>query len=173
MTKYALFSYTVQDKFGTKTQMVVPAMLTDADDLTAVAGEWLSLGSDLDAITDGLIIGGRVTMELKPADAWKDVPGDNSFVERSAIFNFRNATSKYKFGIKVPSISDAVLALGKIDLSNADIASFVDRLTTAMASSDGSWVNTALYALTTLADVFLSVRKYRRQLDRSSFEPGS
>lgn len=169
---YGLLSYTIQDRFGTKTTTQLP-VLVEASTMT-VAGLktlWTTGGTDLDAVIDGQIIGGRVNLEFPADGAWKDAPGADSFDERTGVMNYSNATTKYKFGIKIPSISNDVLANGKIDLSNTDIETLIVFLTTAF--THGVFVNDGQHALIALVDAFLAARKYRRQLDRSSFEPGS
>jgi hypothetical protein len=169
---YVLFSYTIQDRFGTKTTTQVPGYV-EASTMT-VAGlktEWTTVGTDIDAISDAMLIGGRVNVVFPADGAWKDTPGADSFDERTGVFNFFNDATKYKFGIKIPSISNAVLANGKIDLSNADVAALIAALVTVF--THGEFVNPGLHTLVALADAFLAARKYRKQLDRSSFEPGS
>jgi hypothetical protein len=165
-------SYTVEDRFGTKTTTQVPVYVDKAT--MTVAGlvtEWTTVGGELDAVIDGMITGGRVNVVLPPDGAWKDAPGADSFDERTGVFNFTNDATKYKFGIKVPSISNDVLSGGKIDLSNTDVLALLATLTAAF--THGEFVNPGLHTLVALADAFLAARKYRRQLDRSSFEPGS
>jgi len=169
---YVLFSYTVEDKFGTKTQTVLPAYVDGAAATVAnLKTQWVTGGTDLDAITDGIITGGKVSLVLPPDGGWNDTPGSNSFDERTGMFNFLNGTTKYKFGVKVPSIDEGKLSGGKINLSDTDIAAFISLLTSVF--THGEYVNPGLYALSALADAFLSARKYRRQLDRSTYEPGS
>jgi len=166
---YVLFSYTVEDRFGTKTQTVMPAYVDGgAATLANLKTQWVTGGGDLDAIIDGIITGGKVSIVLPPDGGWATSPGSDSFTERTAVFNFKNPTTKYKYGIKVPSLDNDTLANGKIDLTNTAIEAFITLLTSTF--THGEYVNPGLYALTALTDAFLAARKYRKQLDRSTYE---
>lgn len=166
---YAIFSYTLQDRFGTKTTTLLPAYVDGAAITAAnLHTQWVSGGGDIDAITDAQIVGGRVSIEFTPDGAWKDTPGADSFTERTGVFNFTNASTKYKYGVKLPSFANDKLANGKIDLTDTDVAAFITLLTSVF--THGEYVNPGLAALLALADAFLAARKYRRQLDRSTYE---
>jgi len=166
---YVLFSYTIQDKFGTKTQTVLPAYV-DSSVITGanLKSQWVTGGTDIDNVIDGQIIGGKISLVLPPDGGWKSSPESTSFTERTAVFNFKNPTTKYKYGIKVPSLDEGTLSNGKIDLTNTAIAALISLLTTAF--THGEYVNPGLYALQALTDAFLAARKYRKQLDRSTYE---
>lgn len=168
---YVLFSYTIQDRFGTKTTTVVPGFVDGAAiTATNLHTEWTTLGTDLDAVIDAQIIGGRVNIEFPADGGWKSSPGADSFDERTGVLNFNNATTKYKYGIKVPSWANSKLSSGKINLSDTEVSALITLLTTAF--THGEFANPGLYAFTALADAFLAARKYRKQLDKSTYEPG-
>jgi len=135
-----------------------------------VLDRWVGLGDLIDAVTDGQITGGHVSFQFTPDAGWKDAPLDTSFTERTGVFNFLNGVTKYKWAGLIPSIADAVISLGKIDLADTNVAALINELLTAWTNGHGDWANIGLYTLSALADAFLAVRKARKQLDRSSYE---
>jgi len=170
-TQYALFSFSFQDDLGTKSSMNVPAMVDPTTGTpAALKTEWLALGGQLDDLTGAQILGGAVSISLKPDPGWKTAPSAGSRVEQTGLFNFLNATSKYKFGVDIPSIVNTAISGGKIDLTTSIVTDVITSLITAFTG--GVFTNTSQYPLSALADALLSFRKRRQQLSRSSFEPG-
>lgn len=171
-TQYAIFSYSFIDELGTKASMSVPAMVDPTTGTpAALSTEWVALGTQLDLNSDAQITGGSISIVKVPDGAWKDAPTEGARVEQTGLFNFTNTTSKYKFGIDLPSIANDDIVSGKIDLSNTNVIALLDALIGGWTG--GIFTNTAQYALATLADALLSFRKRRKQLSRSSFEPGA
>lgn len=171
-TQYAIFSYSMIDELGTKTSMSIPAMVDPTTGTpAALKTEWLALGGQFDALIGAQVTGGSVSVALKPDPGWKTAPIAGSRVEQTALLNFTNATSKYKFGVDVPALRDTAIAGGKVDLTTSIVTDVITSLLTAFTG--GVFTNTSQYPLTALADALLSFRKRRQQLSRSSFEPGS
>ena len=170
-TQYAIFSYSMVDELGTKASMSVPAMIDPTTGTpTALKAQWVVLGGTLDALSDAQILGGSVSIALKPDEAWKDAPVAGSRVEQTGLFNFSNATSKYKFGVDIPAIENTAIADGKINLTFGDVTDFLGQMISAFTG--GVFANTGQYPLVALIDALLSFRKRRQQLARSSGEPG-
>jgi len=171
-TQYALFSYSVIDELGTKANITLPAMIDPTTGTpAALSTEWVAMGDDIDAIVGAQITGGAVSIVKVPDGGWKSAPVTGSRVEQTGLFNFTNATSKYKYGIDIPGLSNDTIAAGKIDLTNTDIGNFINELVSTFTG--GIWSNVSQYPLVALADALLSFRKRRKQLSRSSFEPGA
>lgn len=170
-TQYAIFSYSFIDELGTKASMSVPAMVDPTTGTpAALSTEWVALGTQLDLNSDALITGGAISIVKVPDGGWKDSPAAGSRVEQTGLFNFTNATSKYKFGVDIPSVANADIVDGKISLTLTNVANLLGELIGAFTG--GVFTNTSQYPLAALADALLSFRKRRRQLSRSSFEPG-
>lgn len=169
-TQYALFSYSVVDELGTKANITIPAMIDPTSGTpSALSTQWTALGALIDAVTGVELLSGSVSI-VKVRDAgWKSAPDAGSRVEQTGLFNFLNASSKYKFGVDNPGLADdKIAATGKIDLGDTDIANLITALTSSFTG--GIFANTSLYPLVALADALLSFRKRRKQLARSSFE---
>lgn len=169
-TQYALFSYSVVDELGTKANITVPAMIDpSAGTPTALSTEWTALGGLIDQVAGVEILSGSISIVKVRDGGWKSAPDAGSRVEQTGLFNFLNASSKYKFGLDIPGLADdKIAATGKINLADTDVANLISALTSSFTG--GIFANTSLYPLTALADALLSFRKRRKQLARSSFE---
>lgn len=167
---YGIESFTIVDRYGTKKPTQLPVSIADSQTLAQLVTDWGATGTVLDGVTDGQIVGGHILIPRQPLGGWGSSPGASSFVERNGNFNFNDNTTKYKFPISVPSFDQALEAAGKIDLTNAAVAAFVSLITGGFTG--GTFVNTGYHVLTALADAFLSTRKSRKQLDRSTYELG-
>jgi len=160
-------SLTIVDELGVKSQLLTNVIVTDATTVAQIE----TVANDLVGVTDP-IIGGQIVSATFKLDCdfsgAKSSPDAGSRVEQTALFNFSQDSSTYKYGIDVPSISDTVLTLGKVDLTNTDIIAWKDFIlaTTATVTFAGRVLN----ALQSLLDVLLTFRKKRKQLDARSFE---
>lgn len=171
-TQYALFSYSFIDELGTKASMTVPAMVDPTTGTpAALKSEWVALGTQLDANSDAQILGGSISIITVPDGGWKATPDAGSRVEQTGLFNFTNATTKYKFGVALPSIANDSIVSGKINLADTDVIALLDALIGSWTG--GVFTNVGQYALTALADALLSFRKRGQSLRRTSMEPGS
>jgi len=169
-TQYALFSYSLIDELGTRTSVTQPAMVDPTTGTpAALKTAWLGLGADIDAVSGAQITGGSVAIVYQPAGGWKATPAAGSRVEQTALFNFINATSKYKWGLDVPSFLNSKISSGKVNLADSAVTALINFILTAFTG--GEFANTSTFPLTALADALLSFRKRRKQLARTSFEP--
>lgn len=163
----AHYSLTIRDGLGVEASTVAYVVVPDTTTLAGIAAAAGTWALDVDATIDGAITGLRV--ELAPAlpGGLKAATGATwaaSRVEQTGVLNFKNATTKYRFGMPLPSIRSDVISTGKIDLTDTAIAALITLLTS------GAFSNTAQQALTALVDAIISFRKRRKQLQRSSFE---
>lgn len=169
---YLVLSYTIIDRFGTKATCIVPLMVDSASEtVEQVVLDWGDFGSLIDACTDGQIVGGRATLALKPIDGWKASPGAQSFVERTLLWQFHANNVQAKYGFSMPSLANSLIVSGKPDLSSGELHDLGEALTDyGFDFSHASDLNG--HALVGEADARLGVRKKRKQIDRSSYEPG-
>jgi hypothetical protein len=166
-TQRAQLSYSFLDELGTRAAARFPAMLDPAMTLAQLVTATAGLGTLLDAITDGQIISARATVELGVQGA-KEAPGADSRVEETAVFDFANAVTPYAFGVAVPSFLDTKLDGNHIDLADADVAAFTAAVI-ATITGGGVFTNFSQQHLTAVRDAFLSFRKHRKQLARTSY----
>lgn len=167
-TQQAQFSFRILDELGTKASMVVYALADPTKTIANLAADWETLAALIDAITGGQITGGEAKLITAPSGDEKVAPAAGSRVEQTGVFDYPAGTSGRLFGEAVPSIADAVLSGGAINLSDADVAAFVAAMTTPTANTEP--VSNMYLDLGALHDAFLSFRKRRKQLTRSSYE---
>lgn len=161
------FSFTIEDGLATDASNV---FYTNIDDTTTVAGLLTAqnaLGALLEPLTSGQIVKSKVSINNPQTYAAPSGKAD-SRVEETGNFNFANSLNNRSFGTIISAFDDAHLSGGKIDPTNADVAAFVALMVNATAYTTGTYTTNYFTNLHALVDTFLSFRKHRRQLQRSS-----
>lgn len=159
------------DKLGVTVSSPYYLNIDDTKTLAAISTEVASLISSLDAISDSQITGANLQVEITLPGGLKSAPADTAENERTALFNFSQSGSPYRFGVDVPAIADSKIANGKVDLTDTNIQDFITLLKTA--GTNLTYVSTAIKALVALIDALLSFRKHRKAETRRSLEAGS
>jgi hypothetical protein len=168
-TQPAQLSYSLLDELGTKASSSFPLMIDPAMTVAQLVTATTAFGDLLDAIVGGAITAGSASLLFGDLGAKDGTPASGSRVEQTGVFNFNNGTTAYRFGEIAPSLADSVISGGTINLADSDVMAFVAACT-ASITGGGVHTNTARQTLTSLRDAFLSFRKHRKQLTRSSFE---
>jgi hypothetical protein len=176
-TQPALFSFSVEDELGTKASVAFPALLDPAMTVTQINAALAAEATALDAIMSANIYGASISVQMTPAQiaaaTAKDVPAAGSRVEQTGVFNLHNAVTTHLYGIAVPGLADSVIAAGAINITeDGPVDVWLDLVESVGSASVPQITNAAQQAVTTLADAFLSFRKRRKQLTRSSRELG-
>jgi len=91
-----------------------------------------------------------------------------SEAERTGLFNFSQASGRFKYGIDVESIAQTLITDGKIDLTATEVTNWIAYLTAA--HSGFVLISKAALALSALVDALISFRKKRSLESRRSFE---
>jgi hypothetical protein len=135
------------------------------DQAVSAAGVWA-------AAIDGCVAGAftQVAVYVTPPlpGGLKGATGTTwaaSRVEQTGTFDFSATGTSRVYGQSLPSLSNAVVSAGKIDLSNPDVIAFVD----LMLNPTGLFTNPQLQSLGVLLEAFISFRK-RSQLFQSSMD---
>lgn len=168
MASPIVMSHTLLDSNGVKTANpayfvpTTPSTVTLANLVT----NWTGLGTALDDVTNGQIIGGRITIPMIPDGGWKSAPVDENDVSDVININFNNAITRYAMEYLIPAFVQAILSGGKVDLANTALVSLISFLTAPATA--GAFSNTAGQDLTSLRDAFQTDRKHRRQLRNKS-----
>lgn len=171
LTTLVKYSFTVKDRFETKSTMLV-LYYADAvvENLAQLAAAWYDLGDNLNHIIDGVIVGGGISVEYQPSTLWSAVAGENSFVERGANFVYAGEDFPDKYTIRVPSFDLQFVSNGKINTGNEEVLGFLEAIVEQGATLEP--VTKYLHILSHPVASFMSVNKRRKQLDRSTLEPG-
>lgn len=174
MARPTIFSYTIQDKEGVKAvsnYYVAYDGATLTEDI--LNANWVVLGGLINAITDGVIIGGHAQIDYDPDGAWRTTPAEATSVSSGAEFNFNQAASPYVQAALIPAFAVGKIANGHPDLTDSAVAAYVTDVTRALGlpGSNSVFVNSKYNnALKSLRDTFLNTRKHRKQLTKASFE---
>lgn len=169
-TQPARFTFSVLDGLGTRAAITDYAMIDPAMTVAQAVAAWGAQATALDAMLDAQIVGGGVEIVRGPTG--KGAPVSTSRVEQTGVFNLLNATTPHRYGIAVAGLADAVIEAGRILLTEDGVVDTWLDIIEAAITGGGVYTNQAQQAVTTLADAFLSFRKRRKQLSRSSRELG-
>jgi hypothetical protein len=164
-TVHMRLTYNIQDSEGVRAPATLYGTYDDSMTVATLATDIGVFKALVAAATDGQIIGSEATLMASGAAA----PGAfaDSDVSQVAVYDFRNTAGRLH-GVVIPAAEDASITAGHINLADTDIAALVATLGDTVGNflmTDPNWLRTGA-----LIDAFLSTRKHRRALKRSSFE---
>jgi len=137
----------------------------------ALIGAWTSYGGLLDAIIDGKITGGSITIPLIPNVAWKAAPINGNNANQVMNLNFNNDFNSYATSILVPTYKESILTPTRVpDLADPALAAYITAIIGGYANEVFPNSN-ALHDLNALRDAFLTVRKVRNQKTKTLVTP--
>lgn len=165
-TQPGQFSITLQDDLGTKASQTTYWLIDPAMTVTQLAAAWQAYVALVQAVSGGNLLHGRASIELTPTTPASAVAG--SRVEQTGVFDFKNASNSRIFGSPLPALLDTKISAGKINLSDTDITNYYTFLSSTHTLYEPT--NNEFLLLNGLVDAFISFRKHRRSLSRSSFE---
>ena len=168
MATPALFTYTILDANGVKASAPFYFIAASAATQAEIAADWVTLGTLIDAVSGGVIIGGGVKRAFLPDAGWKTSPVAGSDVSDVLNLNYSNVTDIYKFGLIVPMLREALVADGRPIIASGAIKTLSDYLLAGETTPALVFTNTGGNDLAALVDAFQSDRKHRRQLKAAS-----
>lgn len=160
------FGFSVVDELNVRASATLPITFADTVTLAQLATAWNTMEGLLQAIIDGSIDSGGVNFQFNVSSP--SAAGAGSRVEQNGIFNFLVGTTGKRFGIATPSLADAVISGGMIDLGSP-VSAFTAAVT-ASITGGGSYSTPQGVDLGALVDAFISFRKHRRQLRAHTVE---
>ena len=168
LTQPVRYSVTLEDEWGIEASTVAYGLVDPTATMAQLQTAWFHFQQDLDHLSDAKVLRGSIAIIMAP-DSVKTAAASGSRVESVASFNFIGTASPRRWGAVVPAFAASKLSGDRINLADGDVSSFVTLLTSVVSGVD-AFANDRSQQLTALADAFLSVRRKRRQLQRSSFE---
>lgn len=163
MADPTIFEYAVEDDQGlTNRSSVYVAYNGATATVNSLMGAWSAFGGLIDAVIDGQILGGRITIPLLPEGAWKSAPIEGNNVNQVMSLNFENDFNRYLTALLLPSYREEVLLpTGQPDLADPALAALIAGIITG---SGAIFPNSRdLHDLDAIRDAFLTVRKVRNQ----------
>lgn len=163
---------TIIDELGVQAETSVYALVDPSASfttITALLNTWLA---DLDACTDGQIIGSE--LEVLPAlpGGLKTSPVALSRVEQTGILAFTATGDIHQWATAIPALSSdpTVIAGGKIVLTPGAPAQVLAALLAGGGTASLAWTNAVNQALSAFTSALISFRKYNFQLARQTYE---
>ena len=169
------FEATIVDELDIQAETSVYALVDPSATFTEIQAQLDAWLADLDACTDGQIIGSE--MEVLPAlpDGLKSAAVAGSRVTQTGILDFTATGDTHLWGATIPALSNGgtVISGGKIVLSGGSPANTLYSLLVGGGSAALEWTNATSQALSTFAKALISFRNDSGQLARKSFERAS
>ena len=140
--------------------------------IESLINDWLALGALLDDASNAMIVDGAVSIPLKGASAnpaWKQTPVDENDVSDIIALNYGNDITSKVWSFILPNFKQAMLADGKVVLTQADLAALIAGI--AANFTTGQYSNADGQNLTDLVNAFQSDRKRRGTVARSKTFP--
>lgn len=168
MATPGIISYTVLDANGVKATAPFYAIFDDAVAQSDFADIYQALGTLVDAVTGGVIIGGHVKLPQGVISGGKTSPVAGSDVSDTLNLQYSNPTTQYLFGVVVPMLRTALVSGGRPIITSGAIDALSDYLLAAHTDPTFDFTNTAGQDLLALISGFQADRKHRRQLKANS-----
>lgn len=171
LTLAVRISATILDALNVQSQASCYALVDPGaafSDVITFFNTWLA---DLDALTDGQIIGAAIHVYPGLPGGLKSSPVSTSRAMQTGILNFMATGSANRWGFAIPALSDNtdVQSGGKIVLTSGSPANTMYTFLLA-SSSTLEWSNSSQQLLDSFTDALIAFRKYNKQLAGLSVE---
>lgn len=172
MADPTIFDYQILDDQGLSNRSSLYVAYDGATEtVDSIIGGWLAYGGLIDAVIDGRIVGGRVTIPLEPDGSWKAAPAVGNNANQVMVLDFENDYNRYLTSLLLPSYKENTLTATRIpDLADVALAALV----TAVKNGTGGVIfpnSRDLHDLDALRSAFLTTRKVRNQRVKTRVTP--
>ena len=166
---------TIIDEMDVQAETSVYALVdptTSFDTILTQFNAWLA---DLDACTDGQIIGAE--LEVLPAlpGGLKGSPVALSRVEQTGMIAFTAAGDPHQWATAIPALSNSTTVTtptGKIVLTIGAPVQVLAALLAGGGTAALMWTNAVSQALTVATSALISFRRYSHQMEQETYERG-
>lgn len=159
------FSATVLDSFGVKKSTDVYLNIVDTTTLATLAGDAGTWLTDLDAITDGEIVGAQIIIKPALPGGLKTGPAAGSYNAKTGQITFSASGTTKLWGQAVPALATSAISNGKVP----NTGSMGTYTALVAASPYTNPDNQTLLALKKTAVGDRSARKQQQSLTTSKF----
>ncbi len=165
---------TIIDEMDVQAETSVYALVDPTTSFDTILTQFNSWLTDLDACTDGQIIGAE--LEVLPAlpGGLKTAPLALSRVEQTGILAFDAAGDTHQWATAIPALSNGITVtdMGKIVTTPGSPAQTLAALLAGGGTADLAWTNANSQALTAATSALISFRHYPHQLEQITYERG-
>jgi len=121
----------------------------------------------MDVIIGGKIEKVSVSIDHPDLSSLKPNADAGSDITQTGTFNFSQSGNPYREGVVLPSIRETVVIGGKINLTDADVTSWIEAMESAGLILQA--VGKALAVLVNIIDALFSFRKRSKAVNRRTF----
>lgn len=165
---------TIVDELGVQAETSVYALVDPTTSFTTILTQFNTWLADLDACTDGQIIGSE--LEVLPAlpGGLKAAPVAGSRVEQTGVLAFTAAGDTHQWATAIPALSNGptVISGGKIVVTPGAPAEVLAALLAGGGTAVLAWTNAVNQAITAATSALISFRKYSHQMVQETYERG-
>ena len=163
---------TVLDELNIQAETSVYALVDPTASFDTIITQFNTWLADLDACTDGQIIGAE--LEVLPAlpGGLKTAPVPLSRVEQTGMLAFDAAGDTHQWATAIPALSNDVTVtdMGKIVTTLGSPAQVLAALLAGGGTADLAWTNADSQALTAATSALISFRHYNHQMVENTYE---
>lgn len=171
MADPTIFEWQTQDDQGLPNRVAMYVAYNGATaTVNSLIGSWVQAGGLVDAVIDGRIVEGRITIPLSADAAWKTTAIDGNNSNQGMVLNFENDFNRYLTELYLPSYREALLLPNNmIDLADPALAALID----FMIDGDVDLFPNSrdLHDLNALRNAFLTTRRVRGQRQKTRVIP--
>jgi len=166
---------TIIDEMDVQAETSVYALVDPTASFDTIITQFNAWLTDLDACTDGQIIGAE--LEVLPAlpGGLKSAPVALSRVEQTGVLAFSADGDIHQWATAIPALSNGATVInppGKIDIATGAPAQVLAALLAGGGTADLEWTNDASQALTAATSALISFRGYNHQMVENTYERG-
>ncbi len=165
---------TIIDEMDVQAETSVYALVDPTASFDTIITQFNAWLTDLDACTDGQIIGAE--LEVLPAlpGGLKTAPIALSRVEQTGILAFSASGDTHQWAAAIPALSNGstVVSGGKIVVTPGAPAQVLATLLAGGGTAQLAWTNDTSQALTAATSALISFRRYPHQLEQITYERG-
>ena len=165
---------TIIDEMDVQAETSVYALVDPTASFDTIITQFNAWLADLDACTDGQIIGAE--LEVLPAlpGGLKTAPVALSRVEQTGFLAFDAAGDTHQWATPIPALSNSptVTSGGRVVTTLGSPAQVLAALLAGGGTADLAWTNDASQPLTAATSALISFRRYPHQLEQVTYERG-
>lgn len=165
---------TILDELNVQAETSVYALIDPTASFSTVLAQLNTWLADLDACTDGQIIGAELEVLPTLPGGLKGSPIALSRVEQTGMIAFSAADDPHQWATAIPALSNAgtVISDGKIVVTPGAPAQVLAALLASGGTAALMWTNAVNQALTAATSALISFRRYSHQMVQETYERG-
>jgi hypothetical protein len=155
-------SFSFEDLIGVPASLILFGTAVDTVTAAQLKTDLISMENALHAISDDGIVSSEIAILFDPGT--DKIPGSDSVSEQGLNLNFNQTVVSYAYGVWIPSVKDALIVDGKVDLTASEITDFTTIMADGLAHV--SMLSNYQNDVETLRNAAESFRKLRRRASK-------